>query len=47
MGWIVALALILVVATSAEPVRTPLADEIVRILSAAREALSGAVIVRF
>lgn len=47
MGWIVALALILVVATSAEPVSTPLADEIVRILSAAREALSGAVIVRF
>jgi hypothetical protein len=48
IGWIVALALILVIATSsAEPASMPLADEMVRILSAAREALSGAVIVRF
>ena len=46
-GWILALALILFVATSAEPVSTPLVDEIVRILTAARQAVSGTVIVRF
>jgi hypothetical protein len=47
VGWIFALALVLVVANSAEPTGTPLVDELVRLLTPAREALSGAVIVRF
>lgn len=46
VGWIFALALVLVVANSAAPANTPLFDEIVRVLMAEREALSGAVIVQ-
>lgn len=47
LGWISALALILFFATSAEPASAPLTDEILRVLTAVQEVLSGAVIIRF
>ena len=42
-----AIALAVVVATAGAPAGNPLADEFLRFLSAARDALSGAIIVRF
>lgn len=47
VGWVFALALVLVIATSAEPASAPLVNEIVRTLTAVREALSGNFVVRF
>jgi hypothetical protein len=47
VGWVFALALLVVVATSAEPTSAPLVNEIVRALTAVREALSGNFVVWF
>ena len=47
VGWVFALALLVVFATSAEPTSTPLVAEIVRALTAVREALSGNFVVWF
>lgn len=47
LGWVFALALVVVIATSAEPASTPLVAEIVRALTAVREALSGTLVVWF
>lgn len=47
VGWVFALALLEVFATSAEPTSTPLVAEIVRALTAVREALSGNFVVWF
>jgi hypothetical protein len=47
VGWVFALALLVVIATSAEPASAPLVNEIVRALTAVREALSGNFVVRF
>jgi hypothetical protein len=47
VGWVFALALLVVFATSAEPTGTPLVAEIVRALTAVREALSGNFVVWF
>ena len=47
MAWMIAMALAVVIATAGAPVGNPLADEFLRFLSAAQDALSGAIIVRF
>ena len=47
VGWVFALALLVVIATSVEPTSSPLVAEIVRALTAAREALSGNFVVWF
>ena len=45
IAWLAALALAFVNATARAPTSNPLADEFLRILSAARDMLSGAIIV--
>lgn len=47
VGRVFALVLLVVVATSAEPTSAPLVNEIVRALTAVREALSGNFVVWF
>lgn len=49
VGWLVAMALAIVIATASAsaPAGNLLADEFLRLLSAARDVLSGAIIVRF
>lgn len=47
VGWLAAMALALVVVTASAPAGNPLTDEFLRLLSAARDVLSGAIIVRF
>ena len=47
IGWLAAIALAFVIATATAPTGDPLADEFLRLLSAARDVLSGAIIVRF
>jgi hypothetical protein len=47
MGWLAAMALAFVIATASAPAGNPLSDEFLRVLSAARDVLSGAIIVRF
>lgn len=47
VGWVFALALLVVIATSTEPASAPLVNEIVRALMAVREALSGNFVVWF
>lgn len=47
VGWLAAMALAFVVATASAPAGNPLADEVLQLLRAARDVLSGTVIVRF
>ena len=47
IGWVFALALLVVIATAAEPTSAPLVHEIVRAVTAVREALSGNFVVWF
>ena len=46
-GWLAAMALAFVIATASAPAGNPLSDEFLRLLNAAKEVLSGAIIVRF
>lgn len=46
-GWLAVVALALVVATYGAPTSNPLTDELLRFVAAAREALSGSIVVRF
>jgi hypothetical protein len=47
VGWFAAMALAFVVVTASAPAGNPLTNEFLRLLSAARDVLSGAIIVRF
>lgn len=47
VGWLAAMALAFVIATASAPAGNPLSDQFLRLLSAARDLLSGAIIVRF
>ena len=47
VGWLAAMALAFVIATADAPAGNPWADEFLRLLSAARDVLSGAIIVCF
>lgn len=47
VGWFAAMALAFVIATASAPAGDPLSDQFLRLLSAAKDVLSGAIIVRF
>ncbi len=47
VGWFAAMALAFVIATASAPAGNPLTDEVLRLLSAARDVMSGALVVRF